>query len=92
MAGRRSTRRQPPTFYDSLRDFRAEAGMYQTCIKFTLLEMSLTRFLYSDFMQTPEGAAKIKTLEDLFRPPLDLMFRGQWEAVSIALQVFQHRW
>ena len=28
-------------------------------------------------------SAKRKTLEDLFRPPLDLMFQGSFEAVSL---------
>ena len=29
-------------------------------------------------------SAKRKTLEDLFRPPLDLMFQGSFEAVSLS--------
>lgn len=29
------------------------------------------------------NAAKIQTLEDLFRPPLDLIFLGNMDAVSI---------
>ena len=40
----------------------------------------------SSLSTTTRSRSKTKTLEDLFRPPLDLIYRGTFQAVRFCLQ------
>ena len=86
------TRSQIPIFSNTLRDFQREARKWiqsSSC-----RNSSPTRAEYREGLanqasgsgagggEAESDLAKRRTLEDLFRPPLDLMFQGSFENVS----------
>ncbi|XP_035216881.1 UBX domain-containing protein 7-like [Stegodyphus dumicola] len=62
--GLRGRKRRPHSVFDGFRDFQAEARMQ---------ELTSTA-------ETTETFKKRRTLEDLFRPPLDIMHRGTFDS------------
>lgn len=90
--------RQPQGVFDHLgfRDFQAEASKWISFACFNNFFIKLINHHYlgwreaAGYSQDEDGeldpvrsAEKRKTLEELFRPPLDLMFTGSMEAVSL---------
>lgn len=73
--GLRGMKRRPHAVFDGFRDFQAEAELQER----------------SDLPVTSESSRKRRTLEDLFRPPLDIMHRGNFESARDYGQM-SNRW
>uniref|UniRef100_A0A0R3RRS3 UBX domain-containing protein n=1 Tax=Elaeophora elaphi TaxID=1147741 RepID=A0A0R3RRS3_9BILA len=73
----RQNGRQVASVFDTARDFRAEAGERMAILQ--------NRHSASD-----PTVAKRVTLQNLFRPPIDIMFIGDWDAVRAEAQVRGH--
>lgn len=73
----RVRKRRPHSIFDGFRDFQAEARWQE-----------LTA---SGAAESTEAYKKRRTLEDLFRPPLDIMHRGSFESARESGQV-SNRW
>lgn len=77
LPSRRSRLRQSDSVFDKFRDFSAEIRMQESQLAggvvSALGESSQSR-------QRGLGQQKLRTLEEIFRPPLDLMFRGTFQA------------
>ncbi|VDK84603.1 unnamed protein product [Litomosoides sigmodontis] len=73
----RQNGRNGSSVFDTARDFRAEAG--------ERLAMLQNRQNASD-----PTVAKRVTLQNLFRPPIDIMFNGDWDAVRAEAQLRGH--
>ncbi|KAG8197423.1 hypothetical protein JTE90_014908 [Oedothorax gibbosus] len=67
--GLRSRKRRPHSVFDGFRDFQAEAEMQEQQTESAAEAPSVISDL-----------KKRRTLEDLFRPPLDMMYRGNFES------------
>ncbi|KAK6114547.1 Thioredoxin-like family protein [Brugia pahangi] len=70
----RQNGRHGSSVFDTGRDFRAEAG--------ERMAMLQNRHNTSD-----STVAKRITLQNLFRPPIDIMFNGDWDAVRVEAQL-----
>ncbi|KAM3727555.1 UBX domain-containing protein [Dirofilaria immitis] len=73
----RQNGRHNASVFDTARDFRAEAGERMAILQ--------NRHNTSD----PTIAKRI-TLQNLFRPPVDIMFSGDWDAVRAEAQLRGH--
>ncbi|OZC06081.1 UBX domain protein [Onchocerca flexuosa] len=73
----RQNGRHNTSVFDTARDFRAEAG--------ERMAMLQNRHNTSD-----PTVAKRVTLQNLFRPPVDIMFSGDWDAVRAEAQLRGH--
>lgn len=85
--------------FDGFRNLRAETSMYffMTLIAMDSLFPTHTVFIFICFtgwLEEGESATsstnhnKRRTLEELFRPPLDLMFRGPMDQVQLIYNLF----
>ncbi|EFO20698.2 UBX domain-containing protein [Loa loa] len=73
----RQNGRDGASVFDTARDFRAEAGERMAMLqnRHTILDATV---------------AKRVTLQNLFRPPIDIMFNGDWDAVRAEAQLHGH--
>ncbi|XP_054712872.1 LOW QUALITY PROTEIN: UBX domain-containing protein 7-like [Uloborus diversus] len=75
--GLRGRKRRPHSVFDGFRDFQAEAQLHD--------------YTDANSGESSETFKKKRTLEDLFRPPLDIMHRGTFETAREVGQV-SNRW
>lgn len=73
--------------YDAFRDFRAEADWQEKALNDNEASPSDP----SASTDPSNVVNKRRTLQDLFRPPLDLIFRGSWVSAREAAQL-QNKW
>lgn len=78
------TRAGASSEYDAFRDFRAEADWQE-------MALSENEASVSDPFGIPSSANKSRTLQELFRPPLDLIFRGSLTSAREAGSL-QNKW
>ena len=83
-------RPRPESVFDSFRNFHDEMGtinFINVVIDINKLTVYKCIMIYFhpvvDQSSDENTASRRKTLEQLFRPPIDLIFRGSFRAVSV---------